>query len=67
MSFNCKLNKKYKDALKLTNQSVSLQDICDYYNYSSIQWMLNLHTEAWWQSQYSNEIDAAAAEEAEKK
>ena len=68
MSFNCKLNKKYKDALKFTKPPISLQDICNYFKYSSIQQILNLHTEAWWRSQYSEKLledDEIAAEDEE--
>ena len=64
-SFNCKLNKKYKDALKWKpekdeERKVSLQEIAEYYG-RTVTNILSIHDEYWWRATYRDDNDALQA------
>ena len=55
-SFNCKLNQKYKDALKWKpeKKEVSFQTIANYYGYTP-QHMLSINDEQRWRNMYADD------------
>ena len=68
MSFNCKLNKKYKLALKYKSQDekISLATICHYYyGNDNVKLMLTRLSEKEWRKRYEEDIEMEIGEEME--